>query len=250
MAKAGWLTFAVCLLAIVWLTAPRATFAGEAPAKSEHQAAPEGKGEGAKQDHGKGDHGKDDHGKGEGAAARDPNSPQPKASESDRTDAHADTRTDTHLDTDAPRLPPRRDDDRSQRVKPKAFPDGTARLHHAPAAAPVLAPVARNAIGVIIPPREALPHSDAHAGVQLHLPAQAPAASLTVAPLAAAKALLGPGTSRMPHAIVAPSITVPTGRGGAISGTGLPHHGTGPSQIGGPAKSVAVISGTAIRAKR
>jgi hypothetical protein len=103
---------------------------------------------------------------------------------------------------------------------------------------------------VIIAPREALPHSDAHAGVQLHLPAQAPAASLTVAPLAAAKALLGPGTSRMPHAIVAPSITVPTGRGGAISGTGLPHHGTGPSQIGGPAKSVAVISGTAIRAKR
>jgi hypothetical protein len=246
MAKTGWLTFAVCALAIVWLMAPRATFAEEAHAKSEHQAAPEGKGEAAKQDHGgKGDHDKGDHGKGEGAAARDPNTPQPKASESDRTDAH----TDTHMDTDAQR-PPRRDDDRGQRVKPKSFPDGAARLHHPPAAAPISAPVARNAIGVIIPPREALPHFDAHAGVPAHLPAQAPAASLAVAPVAAAKAPLGPGTNRMPHAIAAPSIAVPTARGSAISGTGLPHHGTGPSQIGGPAKSVAVISGTAIKAKR
>lgn len=247
MAKAGWLTFVVCALAIVGLTAPRATCAEQAPAKSEHQAAPEGKSEGPKQDHGgKGDHDKGDRGKGEGAAARDPNTPQPKATESDGTDAHTDTHTDMHMDTDAPRPPPRRDDDRGQRVKPKSFPDGAARLHHPP----VAAPVARNAIGVIIPPREALPHADAHAGVQLHLPAQAPAALLTVAPLAAAKASLAPGTNRMPHAIAAPSITVPTARGSAISGTGLPHHGTGPSQIGGPAKSVAVISGTAIKAKR
>lgn len=251
MAKTRWLTSAVCVLAIVWLTAPCATFAEEAPAKSEHQAAPEGKTEGAKQDHGgKGDHGKDDHGKGEGAAARDPNTPQPKAGESDRTDAHTDTRIDTHMDTDAPHPLLRRDDDRGQRVKPKSFPDATARLHHPPAAAPVSAPVARNAIGVIIPPREVLPHSDAHAGVQLHLPAQVPAASPAVAPLATPKPTLAPGTSPMTRAIAAPSITVPTARGSAISGTGLPHHGTGPSQIGGPAKSAAVISGTAIKAKR
>jgi hypothetical protein len=240
MAKGACLKFGLCLLAIALLASPRAASAEEAHAKSDHQAAPQGKGEAAKGDHG----GNGDRGKGEGSTARDANSPQPKAGESDRVDTHIDT----HPEADAPRPPPRRDDDHGQRAKPKSFPDSNVRLHPPPAA-PILGPVVRNAIGVALPPREAVTHSNGPAAA-LPLPVtQAPAASLGVAPLAIAKTV-GVGANRMTHAIAAPSITVPTARGSAISGTGLPNHGTGPAQIGGPAKSIAVISGTAIKARR
>jgi hypothetical protein len=60
MAKAACLNFALCLLAVAWLTVPQSAFAEEAHAKSDHQAVPEGKGEAAKEDHGS----KSDHGKG------------------------------------------------------------------------------------------------------------------------------------------------------------------------------------------
>ncbi len=109
MAKAACLKFALCLLAVALATAPQVAFAEEAQAKSDHQAAPEGKGEAAKGDHGS----KGDHGKGEGPTGRDANSPQPKAGESDRVDTHIDA----HTETDAPHLPLRRDDDRGQRVE-------------------------------------------------------------------------------------------------------------------------------------
>jgi hypothetical protein len=240
MAKAACLKFALCLLAVALATAPQVAFAEEAQAKSDHQAAPEGKGEAAKGDHGS----KGDHGKGEGPTGRDANSPQPKAGESDRVDTHIDA----HTETDAPHLPLRRDDDRGQRVKPKSFPDGSARPHPAPAA-PISGAVARNAIGVALPPREAVTHSNGPAAAPPPLVTQAPPASLAVAPIATPKAVRV-GTNRMTHASATPSITVPIAHGSAISGTGLAHHGTGPSQIGGPAKSVAVINGTAIKAKR
>jgi hypothetical protein len=240
MAKAACLKFALCLLAVALLTAPRTAFAEEAHAKSDHQAAPAGKGEAGKEDHGS----KGDHGKAEGSNARDASSPQPKAGDSDRVDTHMDT----HTDSDAPRPLPRRDDDHGQRAKPKSFPDASARLHHPPAA-PVAGPVVRNAIGVALPPRETVTHSNGPAGAPPPPVTQAPPASLAVAPLATPKAV-GVGSNRMTHASAAPSITVPTPRSSAINGTGLVHRGTGPSQIGGPAKSAAVISGTAIKAKR
>ena len=240
MAKAACLKFALCLLAVALATAPRVAFAEEAHAKSDHQAAPEGKGEAAKEDHGS----KGDHGKGEGPTRRDANSPQPKAGKSDRVDTHIDA----HTDSDAPRLPLRRDDDRGQRAKPKSFPDGNARLHHPPAA-PVSGPVVRNSIGVALPPREAVTHPNGPAAAPPPPVTAAPPAALAVAPIATPKAV-GVGTNRMTHASATPSITVPTAHGSAISGTGLAHHGTGPSQIGGPAKSVAVINGTAIKPKR
>ena len=240
MAKGACPKFALCLLAIALLTVPRLAFAEEAHAKSDHQAAPEGKGEAAKEDHGS----KSDHGKGEGSTGRDANSPQPKAGESDRVDTHIDA----HTDSDAPRLPLRRDDDRGQRAKPKSFPDSNARLH-LPPAAPVSGPVVRNSIGVALPPREAVTHPNNPAAAPPPPVMRTPPAALAVAPLATPKAV-GVVTNRMTHANATPSITVPTARGSAISGTGLAHHGTGPSQIGGPAKSVAVINGTAIKAKR
>ena len=217
MAKAACLKFALCLLAVALATAPQVAFAEEAQAKSDHQAAPEGKGEAAKGDHGS----KGDHGKGEGPTGRDGNSPHPKAGESDRVDTHIDAHTET---------------------------DGSARPHPAPAA-PISGAVARNAIGVALPPREAVTHSNGPAAAPPPLVTQAPPASLAVAPIATPKAVRV-GTNRMTRASATPSITVPTARGSAISGTGLAHHGTGPSQIGGPAKSVAVINGTAIKAKR
>jgi hypothetical protein len=238
MAKAACPKFALCLLAIALLTVPLTAFGEEAHAKSDHQAAPEGKGEAAKEDHGS----KSDHGKGEGSTGRDANSPQPKAGESDRFDTHIDT----HTDSDAPRLPLRRDDDRGQRAKPKSFPDSNARLH-LPPAAPVSGSVVRNSIGVALPPREAVTHPNNPAAAPPPPVMRTPPAALAVAPLATA---VGVVTNRMTHTIATPSITVPTARGSAISGTGLAHHGTGPSQIGGPAKSVAVINGTAIKAKR
>jgi hypothetical protein len=240
MAKAACLNFALCLLAVAWLTVPQSAFAEEAHAKSDHQAVTEGKGEAAKEDHGS----KSDHGKGEGSTPRDGNALQPKAGESDRVDTHIDA----HTDSDAPRLPLRRDDDRGQRAKPKSFPDSNARLHHPPAA-PVPGPVVRNSIGVALPPHEAVTHPNGPAAAPPPPVVRTPPAALTVAPLATPKAV-GVGTNRMTHASATPSITVPTARGSAISGTGLAHHGTGPSQIGGPAKSVAVINGTAIKAKR
>src|SRR4029077_8464494 len=147
MAKAACLMVALCLLAVALATAPQVAFAEEAHAKSDHQAAPEGKGEAAKEDHG----GKGEHGKGEGATPHDANSPQPKAGESDRVDTHISA----HTETDAPRLPLHRDDDRGQRVKPKSFPDSNARLHHPPAA-PAPGPVVRNSIGVALPARAAV----------------------------------------------------------------------------------------------
>ena len=224
MAKAGCPKFALCLLAIALLTVPRVAFAEEAHAKSNHQAAPEGKGE--------------------GSIGRDANSAQPKAGESDRVDTHIDT----HTDSDAPRLPLRRDDDRGPRAKPKSFPDGNARLH-LPPAAPISGPVVRNSIGVALPPREAVMHPNGPAAAPPPPIMRTPPAALAVAPPATAKAV-GVETNRMTHASATPSITVPTARGSAISGTGLAHHGTGPSQIGGPAKSGAVINGTTIKAKR
>ena len=227
--------FALCLLALVLLTAPRAAFAEEAHAKSDHKAVPEGKGETAKRDQGS----KGDHGKGEGAAARDANSPPYKGGESDRVETHIDA----HTETDAPRSLPRRED-RGQGAKPKSFPDSNARLFHPPTAH-VSPPVARNAIGVALPPRETLTHSNGPAAASPAPVTRVPPASLAVAPLATPKAV-GVGANRMTH----PSVSVPAARNSAISGTGLVHHGTGPSQIGGPAKSAAVISGTAIKAKR
>ena len=239
MVKAACLKFALCLLAVASATAPQVAFAEEAQAKSDHQAAPEGKGEAAKGDHGS----KGDHGKGEGPTGRDANSPQPKAGESDRVDTHIDA----HIDSDTRRLPLRRDDDRGQRAKTKSFPDSNARLHHPPAA-PVSGPVVRNSIGVALPAREAVAHPNGPAAAQPPPVTQAPPASLAVAPIATPKAV-GVGTNRT-HASATPSITVPIAHGSAISGTGLAHHGTGPSQIGGPAKSVAVINGTAIKPRR
>jgi len=240
MAKGACPKFALGLLAIALAMPPRAAFAEEAHAKSDHQAAPEGKGEAAKEDHGS----KSDHGKGEGSTGRNANSAQPKAGESDRVDTHIDA----HIDSDTRRLPLRRDDDRGQRAKTKSFPDSNARLHHPPAA-PVSGPVVRNSIGVALPPRETVTHPNGPAAAPPPPVMRIPPAALAVAPLATAKAV-GVGTNRMTHASATPSITVPTARGSAISGTGLAHHGTGPSQIGGPAKSVAVINGTAIKAKR
>jgi len=231
--------FALCLLALALLTAPRPAFGEEAHAKSDHQAAPEGKGEAAKQDRGS----KGDHGKGEGAAARDANSPPPKGGESDRVETHIDT----HTETDAPRPLPRWED-RGQRVKPKSFPDSNARLSHPPPAH-VSPPVARNAIGVALPPRETLTHSNGPASASPAPVTHVPPVGLGVAPLATPKGV-GVGANRMTHPSAAPSLSVPAARNSAISGTGLVHHGTGPSQIGGPAKSAAVISGTAIKAKR
>jgi hypothetical protein len=46
-----------------------------------------------------------------------------------------------------------------------------------------------------------------------------------------------------------PIVLSPVPNRGAISGTGLTHHNSGPSQIGGPRASVAGINGTTIRPK-
>ena len=74
MAKAACLNFALCLLAVAWLTVPQSAFAEEAHAKSDHQAVPEGKGEAAKGDHGS----KGDHGKGGGRPGATPILPNPR----------------------------------------------------------------------------------------------------------------------------------------------------------------------------
>lgn len=216
MTKVLWLKFALCLLAILFLTAPRTAFAQEGH-------APKGKGEAANEDHG----GKGDHGRGEEST----NANQLKAGEPNRID--------THIDAASPRPPPRRDDGHGQWAKLKSLPSADARLPHSPPVV-ISPPVARNAIGVALPRPGTATHPNGPAASSPVL--QAPPAAVGVAPLATRNVGVGANLAR--------SILVPMPRNGSISGTGMVHRGTGPPQTGGPAKSAAVINGAAIKPKR
>ncbi len=248
MARARHLGVGLCLVAIFLLGggAARMSLAEEAPAKSEHQPAPESKGqsaaegEGGKGEHGRGERGRGEHGGGEGAPTRDAHSPNPTVQETDRTDMRTNTEPYAPLS--------RREGDRGQLPKLKSFRYGNARQHRW-SVGHASEPAVRNAIGVAVPPQETATHLDGHVSPGI---VQMPPGSPGVSPATGIGIPRpgGPTPNRLTHVPVPPVVISPAARAGTISGTGLVRRGSGPSQVGGPAKSVAVISGTTIKLKR
>jgi hypothetical protein len=111
-------------------------------------------------------------------------------------------------------------------------------------------PVVRNAIGVPIPQhRDAERHDSVHPN-SLAISHNAPAGSAVVpgAPGSRLTKIEGGADRRVPNPN--PVITPPAAKSGAITGTGLTHHNSGPSQIGGPKAATAGINGTTIRPKQ
>ena len=110
-------------------------------------------------------------------------------------------------------------------------------------------PAVRNAIGVPVPQHKDAERHDSLRPNSLAVPHNTPAGT-AVAPGAAGSHLTkveGGVDHHVPNAN--PIITPPAANRGAISGTGLTHHNTGPSQIGGPKAASAGVNGTTIRPK-
>jgi hypothetical protein len=111
-------------------------------------------------------------------------------------------------------------------------------------------PVVRNAIGVPIPQhRDAERHDSVHPN-SLAVPHNTPAGTAAVpgAPGSRLTKIEGSADRHLPNPN--PIITPPAARSGAITGTGLAHRNSGPSQIGGPKAATAGINGTTIRPKQ
>ena len=105
----------------------------------------------------------------------------------------------------------------------------------------------RNAIGVAVGPHDNIAHRDSHVAP---LVVRSPVGTAGVGASAnggIARASGIPETNKFAHPMAPPGV-VPPPRG-TISGTGLVQRGSGPAQIGGPAKSFAGINGTSIRPK-
>jgi hypothetical protein len=248
MARTEWPTVGLCLLAVVlFATSARlAAFAEEAPAKgtsatSDHQRAPDNKGPPAQD--GKG--GSGDHATGEGptgthqTGAANAISHEPTGHEADPID--------TSIGVEPRRPANRRDDGNGARTKLKSFIHSDDRPHgltHGPSG------VVRNAIGVAVTPHHDFGRHEYHPVAPIF---HAPVAPLGAAPGAGPgvpKVSSAPEPSRLLHPGPPPGAPTPLARQGTISGTDLTHKGSGPARIGGPAKTLAGISGTTIKTKR
>ena len=109
--------------------------------------------------------------------------------------------------------------------------------------------VARNAIGIPVARRDGSEqhvgqHRDFPIGIHGPAPAAIGANESTTSRLAKAQGRIDRGTTSA-NPIVRPAVS----NRGTINGTSLMRAGSGPSGIGGPAKTVAGINGTAIRPK-
>ena len=128
----------------------------------------------------------------------------------------------------------------------RSFTHGNVQAHRSLAARPS-GPVVRNAIGVAVGPHDNIAHRDGHVAP---LVVRSPVGTAGVSASASggiATASGIPETNKFSHPMAPPGV-VPPPRG-TISGTGLVQRGSGPAQIGGPAKSFAGINGTSIRPK-
>jgi hypothetical protein len=236
MARADWVSIGLCLLAVVLVeaTSVRTSFAEEAPAKSEHQPAAESKG------------GNADHAAGGGAGKPEGN---PTNSAGQQTGQGKGSETGQELDRSDSRIavephapPTRMEDGKGPKAMLRSFTHGNGQTHQRLATRPS-EPVVRNAIGIVVGPHENIVHRD---GRVAPLVVRGPAGA-TGAGGGIAKTSGIPETNKFAHPVPTPG-PVPAHRA-TISGTGLMQRGSGPSQIGGPAKSVAGISGTNVRPK-
>jgi hypothetical protein len=235
MIRPDCVSIGLCLLAIVLFdaTASRMSFAEEAPAKSDHQPAAESKG------------GNGEHAAGEGPAKREGNSTN---SEGQQSTGHESDRIDTRTSVEPPPgLQARRDDAKSPKALLRSLTHGNVQTHRRLETQPS-GPVVRNAIGVTVGPHDNIAHRDGHVPpVIVRGPVGATGVS-TSASGGIAKPTGVPEIGRLSPPASTPGAITP--HRGTISGTGLVHPGSGPSQIGGPAKSVATINGTTIKPKR
>lgn len=215
MTRNAWLGLNVCLLAAVLLdaSAARTSVAEEGHAKSdqksEHQPAhnPEG--------------GRDEHG------------PAEADHHSTRPDGHDHDRADTHVGFE-PNGPTRRDAAKDVRDKLRSFTHGNLRQHRI--LAPPAGGVARNAIGVTLPPHEV----GSVTRMVVHGPAAAPGLGIGAnSPNAK--------PSNGFHPVLAPRVVVAPANRATIAGTAMTKPGTSSSGIGGPAKAVVGINGSKIK---
>jgi hypothetical protein len=111
-------------------------------------------------------------------------------------------------------------------------------------------PAVRNAIVVPIPQHKDAERHDSVYPNSLAIPHNTPAGT-TVVPRTTGSRLTTVEGNGDHHALNPnPAITPPAAKSGAITGTGLTHHNSGPAQIGGPKAAAAGINGTTIRPKQ
>lgn len=215
MTGKAWLGLYLYLLAVVLLDtcAARTSFAEEGHAKSDQKSdnQPAHSTEG----------GKDERGAGEGD--HHPTGP----------DGHDHDRADTHISVE-PNGPTRRDAAKDVRARPRSFTYGNLRQHRL--LAPPAGGVARNAIGVTLPP-----HEVGHVTpMVVHGPAAAPGLGIGAN---------GPNAkpSHGFHPVLAPGVIAAPVNRATIAGTGMTKPGSSASGIGGPAKAVVGINGSKIK---
>ena len=111
-------------------------------------------------------------------------------------------------------------------------------------------PAVRNAIGVPIPQHSDIGRHDSVHPNSLTVPHNTPAGTAVVPGAAGSRFTKVEGGADRHVPNPNPVITPPAAKSGAITGTGLTHHNSGPSQIGGPKAATAGINGTTIRPKQ
>jgi hypothetical protein len=240
MPRADWRSIGCCLLAVVLCdaSAPRTGVAEEAPAKSEHQPAAESKG------------GNGDHGAGEGAGKPERNpansAGRERSKEKSQETGQESDRSDSRIAVEPHGPPTKREDGRGPKAMLRSFTHGNVQAHRSLAARPS-GPVVRNAIGVAVGPHDNIVHRDSHVAPPIVRSAVGAVGVGANVNGGIARASGIPETNKFAHPAPTPG-DAPLHRG-TISGTGLVQRGSGPAQIGGPAKSFAGINGTSIRPK-
>jgi hypothetical protein len=240
MPRADWRSIGFCLLAAVLFdgAASRTSVAEEAPAKSAHQPAAESKG-------GNGDHAA---GEGAGKPERNPTNSggQERSQEKSKKTGQESDRSDSHIAVEPHSPPTKGEDGTGPKAMLRSSTHDNVQAHRSLAARPS-GPVVRNAIGVAVGPHDNIVHRDGHVAP---LVVRSPVGAAGVSAGAnggIARASGIPETNKFAHPAPTPGVA-PLHRG-TISGTGLVQRGSGPAQIGGPAKSFAGINGTSIRPK-
>jgi hypothetical protein len=206
-------------------SAPRTSFAEEAPAKSDHQPAAESKG------------GNADHAAGEGAGKPERNptnsAGQERGREGGQETGQDSDRSDSRIAVEPHAPPTKREDGKGPNAILRSFTHGDVQAHRSLATRPS-GPVVRNAIGVAVGPHDNIAHRDGHVAP---LVVRSPVGATGVSTSASGGIARAPGipeTNKFAHPAPTPGVMPP--HRGTISGTGLVQRGSGPSQIGGPKK--------------
>jgi hypothetical protein len=253
MRKGGWhigmIGACVGALVIFDVLAARTAFPAETSAKSDHRMAPQGKGPAPADQMGKS--GESAKSEPAGNAAHESN---PATSGGRQTPGHDADKIDTRITVQPPPANSKRESVKAPSANLDSFGQANAHLRRWTAHPPPQ-PTMRNTIGVPVAPNDSVGRHETHVFAPIvHGPAvpAGAAAPGTIGGIARQPNL--PGSTRSvrvtpPPSPSAPPASVLTAHGEAITGTHLARPGLGPAQIGGPAKTVAGISGTNIKHK-